>query len=73
LFVSWKEGVLSRISLTSGWEWLVYVFPSFLSLMHVPADQQLGSFVAIVITFVRQVQQQGRTPKNVTTTSPLYF
>jgi hypothetical protein len=61
LSVGWKEGVLWGILLVSGWEWLVYVCPSFLSLMHVPAYQKYGSFVVILITFVRQ----GGTPKKL--------
>lgn len=39
-----KEGVLWGILSTDGWEGLVYLFPGSLSLMHVPAYQQLGSF-----------------------------
>lgn len=73
LSVCGKEGVLWGILLTSGWEGLVYVFPSFLSLMHIPAYQQFGSFIVILITFIRPVHQQGGTPENVTTTSLLYF
>ena len=57
--VGGKEGVLWVMFLTNGWEGLVYVFPSFLSLMHVPAYQQFGSFIVILITIVRQVRQPG--------------
>jgi len=70
--VGGKEGVLWVMLLTNGWEGLVYVFPSFLSLMHVPAYQQFGSFIVILITIVRQVRQRGGTPENVTSALPLW-